>query len=371
MTNKELVIMCVSPSGLRFAWENYIYLNNLREKGLSDRAQILIFIPHDSLATGPHPMWRQLETDFPETQFFYYPDKDNFQTSIVRLIQIFHYIPLLRPYCLSAHFKLHPELSDKAIFYTDSDILLMDEFDFTPFLSDDVCYMSDAKGYTNSDYFDSKVSLDFVDPAKFEEFKKRDVLQECAKICGITREIVEANKNNSGAAQYLLKNIDYVYWNQVFDACIELRTHLMGINAQYMRSDNGMTKENNGFQSWGSDIWAVVWNLWKRGYVTSTPKEFDFAWATDDISRLKEVAFYHNAGITDEAKLKRKVDKVEIECPAFFKGAPQFISENAISPFHKDYRKYLNSIISNPISQSFCNGYYAKEIAKVAHLYNL
>ena len=307
MANRELAVLSSCPGVLRFAWENYIFLNNLRERGLSDKAEILVFIPHDMLANGPHPMWKQLEKDFPESKIFYYKDRAEFNISVLRLQKLFDYDPLCRVYCLASHFKAFPALQEKAILYTDSDILITENFDISKYLEDDVCYMSDAKSYTNSDYFDSKYSIDenpdspifkepkYVTPQKFESFKKRDILQECARACGITRAVVESNKDNSGAAQYLLKNIDYKYWNQVFDACLELRTHLKGINQEYMRGTTPTERENNGFQSFCADIWAVVWILWQRGQTTSTPKEWDFAWSTDELPRLKEVGFYHNA----------------------------------------------------------------------------
>lgn len=380
---KELVIITASPANVRFAWEHYVYLNNLREKQLSDKAEILVFVPNSKLKEGPHPMWKHLEETFPETKFFYFYDRPEYIRSIERLWGIFDYIPLLRPYCLIEHFRSRPELKDKAIFYTDSDILLTEHFNFEPFLHDDICYVSDAKSYTNATYFDSKYEIEnneqsplygqpkWVRPEKYEGIQKRDVLNECAKICGITRQIVEENNNTSGAAQYLLKNIDYHYWNDVFNACIELRSHLAGINQEYMRGDLPIDRENNGWQSWCADIWAVTWNLLKRGYTIKTPKEFDFAWATDEISKLKLVAFYHNAGVTSDAKLTRRSQNFEIDCPAFFKGDSCFISENAITPFSPEYQPILDNIVNNPTSQLFCNGYYAKELKRVRDIYNL
>lgn len=381
---RELVIIASSPGVLRFAWENYIFLNNLRERKLSDKAQILVFIPQDMLEQGPHPMWKQLEEDFPEAKIFYYRDRPEFQTSILRLQKLFDYDPLCRVFCLSSHFKAFPELEEKAILYTDSDILIMGNMDFSPFLDDDVNYMSNADSYTNATYFDSKKEIEnnpdeknykepkWVRPDKYEGYKRRDILNECARTCGITRKDVEAINDRHGAAQYLLKNIDQFYWNQVFDSCIELRGHLKGINQEYMRGDSPQEKENLGIQSFCADIWAVVWNLLRRGRQVATPREFNFAWSTDEIEILPTVGFYHNAGITSDATFKRRVDKKEMEAPAFWKGAPYFISkENAIHPFHEDYQPLLDEIINNPISQLYCNGFYAKEIKRIKQIYKL
>lgn len=364
---KELVIITASPNGLRFSWEHYIYLNNLREKGLSDRAQILVFTPLEDMVKGPHIMWRQLETDFPETKFFYYPDEHG---TINRIISVFGYIPILRIFCLIKHFEKFPELKDKAIFYTDSDILLTDDFDFTPFLSDDVCYLSEANSYTNADYFLSKYNLledgtpEFAKPEKYVELKRRDILQDLARTAEITKDKILEHNTKSGAAQYLLKNIDHIFWNNVFDTCLSIYTLLGDYNRQYMQS------EDKGYQKWCSDIWAVQFSLYRRNYPVETPKYFDFTWATDDISRLKEARIYHNAGITSDSKLKRKIDKQDVECPAFFKGKASY-RDNIASPFDNEEQPYIDSIINNPISQTFANCWYAEEIKKVKTLYNL
>lgn len=386
MANRELVLISSAPCVLRFAWENYIFLNNLRERGLSDKAQILVFIPQDWLERGPHPMWKQLEKDFPETKIFYYRDKPEYQTSILRLQKIFDYDPLCRVYCLSQHYGAFPELKDKAVLYTDSDILITENFDISPFLDDDVCYISNANSYTNATYFDSKSELEnnpdspiykqpkWVRPDKYEGYKRRDILNECAKTCGITRKDVEAINDKSGAAQYLLKGVDQFYWNQVFDSCIELRGHIKGINQEYMRGDTPQEKENLGIQSFCSDIWAVVWNLLRRGIQVETPKAFDFAWATDEIEKMQTVGFYHNAGITGDREFKTPSwsGAEIIEAPAFFKGAIYFNAvDNAIHPFHDDYQPLLDEIINNPVSQLYCNGMYAKVVKRIRNKYFL
>jgi len=50
-------------------------------------------------------------------------------------------------------------------------------------------------------------------PDKLEAYKKIDVLCIIAtEMCGITREIAEANNVSFRSAQYLLKNIDGAFW---------------------------------------------------------------------------------------------------------------------------------------------------------------
>jgi hypothetical protein len=45
-------------------------------------------------------------------------------------------------------------------------------------------------------------------------------------------------------------------------------------------------------------MWAELWTGWLLGHEIRVPKEFDFCWATDGISRWNDLAFFHNAGVT-------------------------------------------------------------------------
>lgn len=100
-------------------------------------------------------------------------------------------------------------MSDKAIFYCDSDILFTEKFDIQRFVEDDICYLSDTINYIGAEYFDSRIKN--VIPSKLEEYKSRDILNEVASLVGISRKVCEANEYDSGGAQYLLKNIDYLF----------------------------------------------------------------------------------------------------------------------------------------------------------------
>ena len=158
---------------------------------------MLIFIPN---YREKNPKWQQVIDLYPEAEFHFYKDEDK----ISSLLGI--YIPVLRPYTLWRHWKTHPELSNNAIFYCDSDVLFMEHFNVQQFIDDDVCYLSDTLSYINVDYFDSK-ERDVL-PEKLEEYKTRDVLAEIASVVGVSREQLTAINSDSGGAQYLLKNID-------------------------------------------------------------------------------------------------------------------------------------------------------------------
>lgn len=356
------IIQCV-PDDNQFYWQSFVQLSNARERGVSNLFRNLIFTPPDREANGVNPKWKELEAVFPEAKFSYYTDT----AGIMRDIGMSGYVSLLRPYMLARHFKEYPELAKDTIFYIDADVLFTKPIDWiNQFVDDNINYLSDTKSYLNSDYFDSKIRD--VSPDKLEAYKKIDVLGDLVKYFGITREICEKNKDCTGGAQSILKNVDYKFWQDVYAGSMYIRMFLRKINIDYFPS------ENAGFQSWCADMWSLIFNLWKRGATTVTPKEMDFAWATDSIDRIDKVNMFHNAGITGEAVLSssepdsRSGGRVEIKCPAFNKSKMQYVN-NVITPFQDV--DYLDNIINNKISAKFGTWWYTKQILDTKVKYNL
>jgi hypothetical protein len=257
------------------------------------------------------------------------------------------YIPVLRPYTLWRHWKENPSLSDKAIFYCDSDVLFTEHFDVQKYIDDDVCYLSDTHSYISASYFDSKVKD--VLPEKLEEYKTRDILAEIGSVIGISREEAEQKDKDSGGAQYLLKNIDAAFWSKVMNDCILIRSYLQRINKEFFEN------ENKGFQSWCADMWAVLWNLWVREKEVKVIDEMGFSWAPDPITKLETHPILHNAGITGT-----HMDGYA----CFYKGK-----------YHKggDPTKdsHLYVVLNDEKSKPRCTWYYANELKKLSNKYNL
>jgi hypothetical protein len=335
---RQLHILQSCPSDLYFAWQTRVQLYNARKTNCSQLFRVLVFVPHDRIHLSLPECWKELEKDFPETKFFYYWDKEN----ILRVINIFNYIPLLRPFCIDKHLEEYPELSKDAVFYIDSDVLLHKGIDFlSPYLDDDIIYMSDGKSYNNSDYFDSKIKDVLL--YKLEEFKKVDVLEEASRQCGITRQMCEANKNATGAAQYLLKNktLSSQFWKDVFNTCCSVKLYLGNINRRFFES------EDKGYQSWATDIFVTNWLTWGLGYTTATPSSLDFCWATDSAQRFNETNIYHDAGaFGNQMFLKRKMDYVN----------------NVRTPFQDDL---------SHVSPQYASWHYTNEIIETKNFFNL
>lgn len=360
---KKLHIVSAITDSPRFLWECRTWLFNLRENGYSDKTTLLIFQQRNFFMNDFSPEWKQLEKDFPETEFVYYKDIAN----ITRICQIFHYIPLFRLYVLQEYFKKFPELEQKAILYVDSDIIFTKPIDLSPFLEDDINYVSwtgnpeRTDNYLWQPYFDKKIEQ--VLPEKLEQYKKLDVLGKTAEICGTTREAVMANNENIGGAQYLLKNITSQFWTDAFNSCCEIKIYLEDINRIFMKGDTFTEKENNGLQSWCADMWAVLFNLLGKNRQIKAPRELEFAWACDKIERLEQVGILHNAGITGDSKIRVAFEKNPdgtnrfVDAPVFYKG-----NYDKTSPFND--KDYLQNIIDNPISNQYCSPTYVRAILK-------
>jgi hypothetical protein len=335
---KELKFIQSCPDDTYYTWQVNLWLESLKELGHSDKAISLIFTPKNRVF---NEKWKVIEALYPEATFCYYKDEEN----ISPLLSV--YIPTLRPYTLMRYFKDNPKSSNKAYFYCDADILFTKDFNLDKFQNDDVCYLSDTNSYINSDYFDNKVKD--VMPSKLELYKTKDILEEMCNIIGITREIAEKNKLNSGGAQYFLKNLDADFWKKVMNDCINIKVYLQGINKEFFES------ENKGFQSWCADMWSVLWNLWLRNQETKVVKELAFAWSTDPIKKLETHTILHNAGVTG---------KFIKEIPYFYKGT-YHLGSNPLNDNHIDV------VLNNEKSKLTCNWFYTNKLKELQLKYNI
>lgn len=334
---KDLKFITICPIDNYFIWQVHMWLESLRNINLSQKAIVLLFEP----LNRTNPKWEQIIKLFPEVEFNLIKDDGTVAPFIGT------YIPIIRPWTAMKYWEQHPEMKEKAVFYCDSDILFTDKFNIDKFLDDDIIYCSDTNSYINATYFDSKVKD--VLPEKLEEYKTLDVLDTASRIAGINRQICEKNNMHSGGTQYLFKNIDKEYWQKVFEGCIPVIKYLGGINRQYFAN------ENKGFQKWTSDMWLVIWELWRRGQETKVVKELEFAWVHDPIEKLQRLSIYHNAGATNEGTE---------DFPIFYKGK----YHTGTSPFTDPH---LDKILNSEKTKKHCTWYYANELDKLRKKYEI
>ena len=335
---KNLILCTAQPDDQYFIWQNHLYIESCLKQGFTqNQIHILLYKPKNRQFNNN---WNKLKEIYPDINIFLYEDK-----GVQQFLGV--YIPILRPHILSQHFEAYPELNDKTIIYTDSDILWLDSLNINHLLLDNINYVSDASSYLNYSYFENKYKQ--VIPEKLEEAKSVDFLKEVCSIVGIDKKIVIDNNSNTGGVQYILKNIDADFWKKVETDVLKIRLYLQQVNKIYFKN------ENDGIQSWCADLWAVQFNLWYRNLETKVVKELDFAWATEPIEKLNSCTIYHNAGVTG---------KYMNNVPYFYKGA-YHTGQNPLLDEH------LQIIINDEQSKKYCTWYYTNELLKLKNKYNI
>lgn len=358
MIHEDYAIVCVTQDENRFIWEVHALLESIKMHNPE-------WIPHTYIAilklqSQFKAKWRVLPDIYPGVKLrFYEVEIDSYLTNLMKF-----YHTVFRPYLLSFLFQ---EISADKIIYLDTDVILTKHFPLEEFSKDGVCYMSSTtreNDYMSHEYFLSKRKD--VLPDKLEEYDKEDVLDNIARIGGITKQMIIDNKENTGGVQYVIdgKGIDSEFWKKVFVSSFIIRSYLMNINQRYFKGLSPQDKENNGIQSWCADLWATLYTLWHYGKKTSCPTSMDFAWATDYIEKLDRVYFFHNAGITAEEYMIIRDGKKIIQAPAFYKGRFQKVTPE------KDIA-YLDMILQHPVSQKYCTWYYVDFLKRMFNKYQI
>lgn len=270
---KNLRYICAQPRLIYYAWQVEVMINNFIKRGINpNNIDILVaWNPNDNTSNPENiEQWNKLASYYNTVRFFFYQDTRE---------QPIHYISSIRPNILKQHFKKHPELQYEAIFYHDCDIVFTKNPDFSKFLDDDIWYLSNTNSYINYDYIISK---------------GKDVYDKMCEIVKMPKMIPKLLNDHSGGAQYILKNIDWMFWDKVESDCEKLYYEITQLNNQKKLADPSYHE----LQIWCADMWAVLWNGWIKGYETEVVKEMDFCWATDLTERWDEVTIFHNAGVT-------------------------------------------------------------------------
>jgi len=329
---KPILITC-QPDDTYFSWQVHLYVESSIEVGfLEENIHVLLFKPQGRYEWNP--IWDKLQKTYPKLKIFKYDDK-----GITNHIKV--YIPILRPHILWQHFEKHPELEKETIVYTDCDILWTKDLDIEKYFDDDINYISYAGSYLDHKYFERKM-LDMREGVSTD----RDFFNELCKIVGIEKSKAVENEKNIGGVQYILKGVNAEFWKKVEKDCMLIRKHLQSINEKFYEN------ENKGIQSWCSDLWAVLFNLWFFEKEVKTVPELNFAWSSDPISKLEGTGILHNAGITG---------KYQGETPVFYKG----FFHRGQSPFDDPHVIQIADM-----KPTLCNHVYVQELFKLKQKYN-
>lgn len=253
------------PANQKFKWQLQVSLHNLKKHGIPSQDIVLLF----------------LEDDDAVLQYFA-KDYDVYAYSGVTM----EYLPAVKPYLWSRYLQEDSAREKETYFYLDADVIFREKVNFRKVKAkQDVWLCSDCNSYLN---------LDYIRQCK----NGGQILQGMADIVGVTIESLETINQNSGGAQWLIKNPKAAYWEKVYADSIELFHYL--------------SKANSNIQAWTAEMWAQLWNMMYFNIGPKIHEELSFCWPTDAIERWKEVKIYHDAGVTSEMKdlfFKGKYDK--------------------------------------------------------------
>lgn len=290
-------IIVALPDNMYFLWQMLVQINNFRKLGYEDD---LIYVIGKNTMRPSSILMNIMNSDIRASFYVINDTRRNPK-----------YPSSLRPHILSKLFQKNPKMSEDAYFYIDPDVLFTKKIKFNDLLKNDIWYLSDTRSYINSKYIKSKSD---------------SLFHEMCGVVGISPNLVEENDNSAGGAQYLMKNIDAEFWQDVEKDCEMLYQLMVATSTQY--------SPKNPIQAWTADMWAVLWNAWKRGFETKIIKRLNFSWATDPIKKWGENGIHHNAGAVadnDTLFVKTKYQK---------------------SPFNKKIK----------CSNKFCSYNYLKEV---------
>jgi len=276
-TNKPLTLICVQPCIQYYAWQVEVMLTNFEQLKLHNDFKIVCLFAYNKNESD----WRdkvgvikKVEFRFSDVaKFYYYQDTRVYPVS---------YISSIRPNILKQYFKDYPEAGQNPVFYHDCDIIFTKfPFFFYNLLDNDMnWYVSDTKSYIGHDYIVSKGN---------------DVLDKMCQIVGIHPHFVKSKQEESGGAQYLMKGVDWQFFEKMEKDCERLYSEINALNNKKKQLDTN----HHELQIWCADMWALLWGAWVRGYNTKIIEELDFCWATDNLEKYNQKYIFHNAGITD------------------------------------------------------------------------
>ena len=258
--------ICAQPASTYYAWQVEVMINNFIGMGINPNHIDIVCWKQNGVVPEE---WLKLASGYP-ARFFFYDDERETK----------HYISSIRPNILKQHFKANEEIEKDAIFYHDCDIVFTSRIDFDKYLNDDRCYGSDTRWYISHDYILGK---------------GEDVLDRMCEIVSIPKHIVKANELNAIGAQYIMKGINWRFWEEVEKDCERLFKEITELN-------NIKKRENPSYhelQIWCADMWSVLWGLWKLGKETVCDPALEFSWGTSTESDWHRLNIFHNAGVVN------------------------------------------------------------------------
>lgn len=278
MLLRQLRFLSAQPATLYYAWQVEVMINNFIEMGVNPNLIDVVCWKQNGVIPEE---WSKLANNYP-VRFFFYDDSRETK----------HYISSIRPNILKQHFLAHRYLNDDAIFYHDSDIIFtkpINEWITDDIIGDHKWYGSDTRWYISHSYIKGKGD---------------DVINKMCEIMEMEESLIQSNELNSIGAQYLMKGLDYNFWDRVEKDSERLFREITDLNNQ----KKGKDPSYHELQIWCADMWAVLWGGWRLGYESVCLPSFDFSWGTSSMDEFKNKNIMHNAGVVSADELFYKAN---------------------------------------------------------------
>lgn len=256
--------ICAQPANTYYAWQVEVMLYNFKRRGIALSDVHIVCAIDEEIPQE----WVKLRDGY-EAKFYFYPDRRRTK----------QYVSSIRPNILKQHFREYPYLSNETIFYHDCDMIFSHVLNTAQFEGNDVWYGSNTNSYINYDYIVSK---------------GQDIFDKMVEVVGIDPQLVIDNNENCIGAQYILKGVDVGFWHDVQVNSENLFIEITKMNNIKRQED----PEYHTLQIWCADMWALLWNGWKRGNITRIHPDLEFSWATSTEEDYYKYNIFHNAGVT-------------------------------------------------------------------------
>lgn len=264
---KNLRYVCCQPAIPYYTWQIEVLINNFIKMGVNPNLIDIVcavdnnMIPHD---------WKELQNCYNYVRFFFYNDTREDKT----------YIPSVYFNLMKQHIVARPEIQNDVLFVHDSDIVFTKEPKFQSMAAGDAWYLSDTRFYINYDYIQQKGN---------------HIYEKMCDIIGIDKLIPKLMNNNSGGAQYIVKNTTYEFWDKVENDSVKLYKYFCDEEPNYIKKHNG----DYPIQKWTAGMWSFLWNAWYFGHETIVDDRMGFGWVTNAYSDVEQYSILHNAGVLE------------------------------------------------------------------------
>lgn len=305
---QDLIFVSAQPDVPYFHWQCEVYGHNFVSMGIKPEQIHIIFGIFDGSNKETEGALKLRDKGY---NVHFYPDKR----------QKKHYIPSIKPYLIGCWLEEFPHYG-KSFFLHDADIIFRELPNFDKLIQDDnVCYLSDTKGYIGYEYLKS-CSERYE--KNFSICEKNQLIIEMSEVIGVDPDIIKKNQENSGGGQYVIKNTNYKLWNKIYSDSTRLYDRLRDFHKRF-------PIRTGEIQFWTAEMWALLWNLWQFNRETRITKELSFSWATDMIHNYNLHPILHMAGVQDSMKKTK-----------FYKG--EFINVNPLDKLreNENYFDYVD-----------------------------